>query len=193
MDRFWAVFGADEAAYAPSPRNAEIPFTQQQSSKPLPTTAMGAIDFENDGKPGIAIVVTGVISGIRHSVQRATYVWLTNDRYKIMPSMDWAADIEAYANYYGEEIAIAVEPEDAALLSAGANPVPTAQSARATFRFLGRNASDPRVAALVVSADPKSDGALQTCKNVIKALPPIDAISTGFGQVCPCPGGDMCM
>lgn len=193
MDRFWVVFGADEAVYAPSPRNAEIPFTQEQASKPLPTTATGAIDFENDGKPGMAIVVTGAISGIRHSVQRASYVWLTNDRYKIMPSLDWATDIEAHADYYGEEVAIEVEPADAVLLSAGANPVPTAQSARATFRFLGRNASDPRVAALVVSADPKSDGALQTCKNIVKALPPIDAIATDFGQVCPCPGGGMCM
>jgi hypothetical protein len=42
---------------------------------------------------------------------------------------------------------------------------------------------------VATDAEANPDGVVQTCKNIVAALPPINAISDGFiGQLCPCPG-----
>lgn len=190
MEKFWAAFGADEAAFVPTPRNSDTPFAQVQMEMPLPTTPAGAFDTDGDGNPGLSIIITGAIQGTRFSVQRNNYSWLTNDRYKITPALDWTSEIEARADFVGEETVVGTMPDDG-LLSAGSNGVPNAKSARVTLKFLGRNTADPRVSAIVTATDPMTnpDGVVQSCKNIINALPPINAISDGFiGQLCPCPG-----
>lgn len=191
MEPFWSILGADEAMFAPMPRNASTPLSQVQSSTPLPTSAAGAIDMDSDGNPGLSIIVTGVIQGTRYSVQRTSNTWLTNDRYKITPAATWTTDIEARAEYYSEEVVVGYTPEDASLLASPSNMVPNSPSARVTLHFLGRDAAAASASGIVVASDPTADpdGAVATCKNILDVLPPINAISDGFiGQVCPCPG-----
>ncbi|MDD9934063.1 MAG: hypothetical protein OXT09_10685 [Myxococcales bacterium] len=200
MEPYWFVLGADETLFAPDPRNADLTLASVQSSNPMPPPPApgvvnldvpGVIDIENDGFPGAAFVVTGAISGKRHAAQRGVHSWLTNDRYRITPATDWIDDIEVRADYIGEDLTYHVEGDP--LLWAGALPVRDAASARVTMRFLGRDATDARVAEMVVSADPEADpdGAVQTCANIRAALPPIAPLTAP--QVCPCPGGGMCM
>ena len=201
LEPYWYVLSADEAVFAPDPRNANMTLTQVQQWKPLPPPpvfgatmppdAPGVLDIESDGFPGAAFTVTGLLSGIRHAAQRGVHSWLTNDRYRITPAVDWTEDLNVRADYVGEDVTYWVEGDQA--LWAGALPVRDAASARATLRFLGRDASDPRAAEMVVSADPAvdPDGAIATCANIREALPPISPLTSP--QVCPCVGGQMCM
>ena len=193
MESFWSVIGADEAMFTPMPRNSMQTLQEVQSWKPLPMLPEdpGVVDFEGDNNPGVAFVVTeGPVNGRRHGDQRNVQRWITNDRYKITPALDWTSDIEARAEYLGEEYALAA---DDPFLTALAAPVPASPAARITLRFLGRSAADPRVAPIVVGSDPAdADTAMMTCTNVMTALPVVPPLVSGIEQVCPCSDGNKC-
>ena len=197
MEPIWTVLGADEASYTPSPRNAPLSLAEVQAMLPMPSSGGtgGVIDVEGDGYPGAAFIVTGALSGKRHAAQRNFQAWLTNERYRIEPAIDWPSDIEARADYIGEDVNFETEPPGNPLLAAGANPVRNAASARVTLRFLGRDETDPRAAGLLEGTDAETDptGAVRTCRSIVDALSPIVPLAFPDPQVCPCPGGGICM
>jgi hypothetical protein len=143
----------------------------------------------------VQLIVTGAINGSRHITQRVVTSWMTNDRYKIMPALDWTTDLELGNVSYPEEYTVATTPEgiEGELLRAPANPVLDAPAARVTMRFLGRDASDPRAAGVIVGADPADlPGATQTCRNIADAIEAVLPLSFPNPQVCPCPNGQAC-
>lgn len=193
FEPWWMAFGVDEATYLPTPRNSSMSLQDLQSANPFPMTADGAIDPDNDGQPGVQLIVTGAVNGSRHITQRVVMAWMTNDRYKITPALDWTDDFEIGNWAEPEEYTVATTPPNNPFLMSPALPV-NSDAARVTFKFLGRDTSDPRVAGVVVSSDPTDlEGATQTCKNIVSAIPPIGPLAFPNPQLCPCPDGNACM
>jgi hypothetical protein len=165
--RFWSIRGADELRFLPGEPNPGRDFPDNISdvakSKPLPTASMtdGAVDIDNDGKLGIAFQVTGIVMGTRNSVQRDWTRWFTEPGYEIAASQDWTSDLTVRADFDNEESII--DPTSGLLVS-GSMPSGTAKHVL-TLRFLGRDASDPRAAALIKADD------VDTCYAIQDALP----------------------
>ena len=191
LEPYWSAFGVDEASYLPDPPNSTQSLAQVQSNNPL--TRDAALDTDGDGHPGIQLIIAGAINGSRHAMQRSVNRWRTTDRYRIAPAVDWVEDLDVRVDYHGEDFTVATTPPDDPILAAGATPRPNAASARVTLRFLGRDGTDPRVPPIVVGSD-RSDlqGALQTCRNIVDALPAIVPLAFPDPQVCPCPDGRPC-
>ena len=162
--RFWSIRGADETRFLPNEtRDSADSVSQVSKTKPLPTTGMpdGAVDIEDDGKPGIAFQLTGVISGTRNSVQRDWSRWFTEPGYEIAASTNWTSDLKIRADFDNEESVL--DPTSGLLVSTSA---PKAGAKHAIeLRFLGRDASDPRVSAVVKGSD------IDTCYAIQDALP----------------------
>jgi hypothetical protein len=162
--RFWSIRGAEEARFIPNPtRDSTEQLTAVAAAKPLPTAANpdGALDPENDGKPGIAAQITGIASGTRNSVQREWHRWFTEPGYEIAANTDWQTDLRIRAEYDMEESVI--DPTSGLLTTvpAATNSVKHVM----LLRFLGRDLSDPRAAA-VVKGNP-----VDTCYALQDALP----------------------
>ncbi len=191
MEPYWAVWGVDEESYVPQPRNSPQPLHEVSRANPLPRDGDGVLDPDGDGRPGMSIEIRGALSVDGQIILRSVHHWVTDDRYPITPAAAWADDIEVHANHTSEEHLL--EPANDGAIIGPIQPVSQGGPAsRVTLRFLGRDASDPRVTALVASADPDDeDDALQTCRNIIAALPPIEPLF-GDAQRCPCPGGAAC-
>lgn len=163
MERFWYARGVTEARFVPKPRNASLSLAQMQADNPLPTPAQpdGAEDWENDGKLGMAVQLTGIIGGVRNSVTRDFSDWYTDDALPIPPQRDWQDDIRAVAHYEGEEVIF--DPTTGLLAQLAQQDVTARNSLR--LHFLGRDESDPRAAA-VLHADP-----FETCQALQALLP----------------------
>jgi hypothetical protein len=162
--RFWSIRGADEMQYLPGGvRDSETSIRELATSLPLPTAAQpqGAIDPDGDGKLGLAFDITGLISGTRNSVQRDWTRWFTDTGYEIVPSTEWASDLNVRADFDNEESVL--DPRDG-LLSSGSTPKAGAKHAL-RLHFLGRDKMDPRVTA-IVKPDP-----VDTCYAIQDALP----------------------
>jgi hypothetical protein len=162
--RFWSIRGADEARFLPNPaRDSSDSVQSVAAAKPLPKPGMtdGAIDLEGDGKLGVAFQVDGVITGTRNSVQRDWSRWFTEPGYEITPSANWTSDLVLRADFDNEE---SVLDPTSGLLVSGSRPKTDAKHVL-RLRFLGRDASDARVAAIVKASD------VDTCYAVQDALP----------------------
>jgi hypothetical protein len=165
--RFWSIRGADELRFLPGEPNPGRDFPDDiaavATAKPLPTAQMtdGAIDIDMDGKLGIAFQVTGIVMGTRNSVQRDWTRWFTEPGYEIAASADWATDLEIRADFDNEESII--DPTSGLLVS---NSAPSGSAKHVLIlRFLGRDASDARAAAVIKPDD------VDTCYAIQDALP----------------------
>jgi hypothetical protein len=135
-----------------------------QKLKPMPTPSMqdGEEDWDNDGEPGIATQVSGIISGVRHGCQRDWDHWLTAPGYEITPSLEFTTDLTIRFEFESEEallyptVGLLATPAE---VSYEWDPV-------MRFRFLGRTADDPRAQA-IVKAEP-----VDTCYAIQDAMPP---------------------
>lgn len=163
MERFWYARGVTEARFVPKPRNALVSLAQVRADNPLPTPARpdGAEDWENDGKLGMAVQLTGIISGVRNSVTRDFTDWYTDSALPIRPQRDWQEDIRAVAHYEGEETIF--DPTTGLLAQLAQQDAAAKNTLR--LHFLGRDKSDPRAAA-VLRAD-----AFETCQALQALLP----------------------
>ena len=162
--RFWSIRGAEEASYLPDGvRDSEASIADVAMALPLPTkdNPEGAIDPDGDGKLGLAFEASGALAGTRNSVQRDWTRWFTEAGYEFPASMGWTEDVVIRADFDNEE---SVLDPTSGLLTSGSTPSATAKHA-VTLRFLGRDAQDPRVTALV------KDNDLETCFAVQDALP----------------------
>jgi hypothetical protein len=162
--RFWSIRGADEARFLPNAaRDSEDSIPQSAMSKPLPTTSNtdGAVDIENDGKLGVAYQVSGIVSGTRNSVQRDWTKWFTEPGFEIPANTDWKSELVVRADFDNEENIL--DPASGPLAS-GSTPRRGAKHIL-RLRFLGRDASDPRVAPIVKSTQ------VETCFAIQDAFP----------------------
>jgi|GEM_PF-1424765 len=164
VENFWSVRGADEPRYLPDPaRNATLSLAEMQAMKPLPTPSMpdGAEDWDNDGEPGIATQVSGIISGQRHGSQRDWDHWFTAPDYEITPSVEFTSDLTIRFEFEGEEGLLS---PTVGLLATPSQPSNRLEPVM-RFRFLGRTPDDPRVQAIAKS-DP-----VETCYAIQDAIP----------------------
>jgi hypothetical protein len=161
-ERFWSIRGADEMRFLPDGlRNSEKSIDSIARENPLPTkdNTDGAIDMENDGKLGVAFQATGILSGTRNSVQRDWTKWFTEPGFEIKASTNWN-ELKIRADFDNEENII--DAPD--LLQSGSTPRTNAKHTL-RLRFLGRDASDPRVAQVVKGTQ------LETCYAIQDAIP----------------------
>ena len=169
-ERFWQIWGAPDR-FLPA-RNAVEEMSSVSMRLPLPTRAApeGAEDWDNDGKLGVAYQATGLVSGTRNSVQRSWLQWFSNDQHTIIPASDWT-QIVARSDFDGEESTF--DPESGPLATSSTSDRRPEAPNRVTLKFLGKNASDPRVGQLIRGIDPEADiqAALQTCQAIQQALP----------------------
>lgn len=168
MERFWSIRGADEARYAPSPRNSTMSIAQAATANAMPTKAApdGAEDWDADGKAGTAWQVTGIISGVRNSVQRDWTSWAVDATRTVTPAAAWSSDLVVGASFDNEESVIYSNSPLLDQLSSADG----AAKHTMTLRFLGRDASDSRVSAIVKSTQ------FDTCMAIQTALPAQDAL-----------------
>jgi hypothetical protein len=177
LERFWGVRGALESNFIPAAgRNSNADLSQIQTERPLPkpATPTGAEDWDADSHQGIGWDVAGVVTGRRHSVQRDWSSWLTDSSYPVTPSMNWTTDIMVRAEADLEDSVFDTEPAGNLLLAAVAVADIRNVNNRVILKFLGRNAADPRVAALPVSGtdpDGNAASALATCLAIQTAMP----------------------
>lgn len=181
LETFWGLRGAVEADYVPAAgRNTTGTLAELQGDRPLPTAAAptGAEDWDMDGFLGVALNASGAVTGTRHSVQRDWSRAFSDVEYLITPSTTWDEDIVVRQQAEAEDSVFATEPAGNLLLAAGTVSDANNVNNRMTLRFLGRTASDPRVAALpVTGTDPVGDptGTLETCFAIQEALPAAQA------------------
>ncbi|MET0594593.1 MAG: hypothetical protein ABW133_17970 [Polyangiaceae bacterium] len=177
FERYWDVRGAVEANYIPAAgRNSNADLSQVQMERPLPKASApaGAEDWDSDGHQGLGWDVAGVVTGRRHSVQRDWSSWFTDSAYTLMPALNWPTEIMIRAEADLEDVVFDTEPAGNLLLASVAVTDIRNANNRLIMRFLGRNASDPRVAAIpITGTDPAADGAsaLATCLAIQKAMP----------------------
>jgi hypothetical protein len=163
-DRFWSVRGADETRFVPNPtRDSMDSIAMVEMVKPLPKVGAtdGAEDTDDDGQLGVAFQVTGIIAGTRNSVQRDWTRWFTDTGYTIPASTNWTSDIVIRADFDNQENVL--DPSSG-LLTSGSTPKADSKHVL-KLRFLGRDKSDPRVAAIVHAAD------IDTCYAIQDAMP----------------------
>ncbi|HKP56883.1 MAG TPA: hypothetical protein VJV78_09185 [Polyangiales bacterium] len=150
--RFWKVRGADEQRFLPNGgRDSMDEIPKAAMDKPLPTATKtdGAVDTEGDGKLGMAFQVSGIITGVRNSVQREWSTWFTKPGFEIQPSNDWPNELTIAADFDNEE---AILSPSSGLLAASGQPARGAPH-QLKLRFLGRDRSDPRAAAIMKAND----------------------------------------
>jgi hypothetical protein len=163
-DRFWSVRGADEARFIPNAtRDSMDSIAMVEMVKPLPNTTKtdGAVDTENDGQLGVAFQAAGIITGTRNSVQRDWTRWFTDTGYTIPASTNWTKDIVIRADFDNQENVLNATNT---LLTQGSTPKGDSKHIL-KLHFLGRDKSDPRVAAIVKAAD------IDTCYAIQDAMP----------------------
>jgi hypothetical protein len=168
MERYWNVRGADEARFAPSPRNSKQSIAELEAANPLPAKEApdGAEDWDADGKLGVAWQITGNLTGTRNSVQRDWIEWFSVDEHRVTAAADFTTDLVVRAAFDAQEnIFDASNP----LVNTGSTTDTTAKH-KTTLRFLGRSAADPR-AKTIIKADP-----FETCLAVQDALPPQNSL-----------------
>ncbi len=175
LERWYILRGLDDrylpADFRKHPALTELlplpvePDPLSPSGEPLP----GVEDWDEDGKPGIAWNVRGIVSGRRHSVQR-DWVEYGGDGQAIPAH---AVEFRANVRFDGQESLLAVDQcgESCGMMRGGSVPASDAQS-YVTFRYLGRALTDARVAE-VVTREPMldADADMETCAKVKAAMP----------------------
>jgi hypothetical protein len=173
IEPFWGLLGAADR-FLP-PRNTAEEIDPVAARLPLPTIDRpdGAEDWDRDGKLGLSWQVSGIIQGSRSTVQRLWTRWFTTERYAVTPSMDWG-DIEVATDFDKDESIF--DPTSGPLVSPSYSVRTADTPNRHLLRFLGRDKSDPRVAAVIRGTDPIGNLAatVETCHRVQDTMPAED-------------------
>jgi hypothetical protein len=185
LERWYQVRGVTDAYLPPvfsaDPALASLP--------PLPTVSnpidgttfpAGATDPDGDGFPGISFQLSGLVSGVRDSVQRVWKAYATLPGTPVVAgslqfSVPGAFDVQEnvlHVSQCGTGCALLTTPA-----AASTHPVST------TFAFLGKTLGSTRVAAVVAGAPGKNvDADLATCANLRLVLPHQPAAPPGTCQ-----------
>jgi hypothetical protein len=180
MDRQYMVRGLEERFLPPDFST----HPDLDSLTPLPTVddpesstgpVDGAVDTDGDGFPGVAFIISGNASGIRNVAMRDWAEYYPSAEYPI-PTQ--AIEFDAACRYANQESILHVSHcplLGCGILLAGSAPAVNGHH-HVTFRYLGQDSTEPRVASVIV-AEMKTDedADYQTCKNARLALPLEDA------------------
>ncbi len=178
FERWYLLRGLDPSFFpedfSRKPDLADIPRSMPTSEDPLDLSFAnpdGVVDMDGDGRPGFALQITGLAAGLRHAAQRDWNEYTTDSDAWPIPTH--AIEFTTRSLFKNEETILYVEDCGAAcaLLKTGSVPSPSEPS-RVTFRYLGKELDDARVASIVqgaLYADEAVD--LATCENVRDALP----------------------
>jgi hypothetical protein len=171
----WYLVGGVTDAYLPADFSADPPLS---SLPPLPTVAnpidsttfpAGATDPDGDGFPGIALELTGLVSGVRHDAQR---VW---KQYATVPGTPLAGGSLVFSvpgAFDEQENVLQVSQcgNSCSLITTPANA--SMHGASMTFSFLGKTLGSARVAPVIVGTPGQNvDDDLATCANLRLVLP----------------------
>jgi hypothetical protein len=173
LDRWYKVAGVEET-YLPADFSTLPPLS---ALPPLPTVSdtvngaddpPGATDPQGDGFAGIAVQITGIVDGVRHSAQRNWKQYATTST----PVPAAALRFDVPGNFDLQESILHVSQcgTSCALLTTGA--MASTAPGKITFSFLGKTLTSSHVAAVVAGPPRKNvQDDLTTCKNVQLALP----------------------
>ena len=173
LDDWYFVWGATEA-YLPTEFASDEPLTALQ---PLPAVSdpvhsnvfpAGATDPTTVGIPGFAVVLSGIIPGLRYSCQRSRTSYATTSSVAA-----GALSFQLPGLFDAQESVLRVTEcgTGCALIEALAGP-DVKYPPHANWQFMGKTLGSARVAPIVV-ATPRVDVNLdlQTCANIVALLP----------------------
>jgi len=175
LDRWYKIRGAVESLL-PGDFSADAPL---ESLPPLPSVSdpvtstedpPGAVDVDGDGIPGMGFVISGFVSGTRHSAQRDWKEFAT----PAGTSVPAAALTFAFpgAHDLQESILRVTDCGTACPLVASSAHVAQNVPPHVTFSFIGKTLGSPRTSEVVAAAPRQSlDADLTTCANVRLVLP----------------------
>ncbi len=180
MDRWYNARGVDEsllpADFTTKPElSALTPLPYEDNPQYLPGTPHGqhldgAVDTDGNGFPGVLWQISGNAHGERDTAQRDWNEYFPDPDY---PVPTHAIEFTTRCNFSNEENILHVSQCPAlgcGLLLAGSHPGNKLH--RVTFRYLGADLSDPRVAAIVVAPIRQNmDDDQKTCANLRASLP----------------------
>lgn len=180
MNRWYNVRGVEESL-APADFNAKpdlstlTPLPHEDNPQYLPGKPhgqflAGAVDTDGNGFPGVLWKISGNANGERDTAQRDWNEYFPDPAY---PIPTHAIEFSSRCNFANEENILHVSQCPAlgcGLLLAGSHPAN--KQHRVTFRYLGKDLSDPRVAAIVVAPIRQNmDDDQKTCANLRASLP----------------------
>lgn len=174
FDRWYKIRGADDsflpADFSTLPPLSSLPALPTVSD-PIngPDDAQGATDPDGNGFLGMGFQITGIVTGVRDSVQREWKQYATTTGAPVPAA---AVQLTMPGNFDLQESILHVSQcgTGCGLLTTGA--AASTHPGEITFQFIGKTLTGSRVAAMVAGV-PRKDAAtdLQTCQNVQQALP----------------------
>jgi len=181
MDRVYAVRGAEErflpTTYVPPPPLPSLPplpfedNPEHDPSRPFGQNTAGATDDDGDGQPGLVFVLSGILTGRRNVAQRDWKEFFYDPKFPIRQN---SIEFVTRGTFDNQESVLHVSDCPAlgcGLLTGYSRPAQNLNH-RATFRYLGKDLSDARVAAVVKGELRKDrDRDFETCANVRAGLP----------------------
>jgi len=176
LDRWYDIRGATDA-YLPAD------FTTMPALMSLPAlpavsdpingndslaAVPGATDPDGDGFAGIALGITGIVTGVRDSAQRDWKQYATTGTPVAAAALTF--DVPGAFDLQENILHVSQCGTGCGLLTTGA--AASTAAGKVTFAFIGKTLGSSRVAAVVVGVPRQNLAAdLTTCKNVVQALP----------------------
>jgi hypothetical protein len=174
LDRWYKIRGGEDS-FLPADFSTLPPLS---SLPPLPTVsdpingpddAQGATDPDGDGFLGMAFQITGIVTGVRDSIQREWKAYATTAGSSVQAS---AIEFTMPGAFDLQESILHVSQcgTGCGLLTTGA--AASTSPGQITFQFIGKTLGSSRVSAIVAGV-PRKDVAtdLATCQNVQQTLP----------------------
>ncbi len=179
LSRWYKIRGADEtflpADFTTDPALSSLPAlpavsdaVNGQDPATGPDAPQGATDPDGDGFAGLSFQITGIVTGVRDSVQREWKEYATTST----PVQAAAIELDVPGGFDLQESIMHVSQcgTGCGLLDTGAAPAPT--PGKVTLHFLGKTLTSSRVAAVITGTPRKSIQAdLVTCSNAQQILP----------------------
>jgi hypothetical protein len=176
LDRWYDIRGATDAylpadfttlpalSTLPALPSVSDPINGNDSLAAVP----GATDPDGDGFAGIALQITGIVTGVRDSAQRDWKQYATTGTPVAAAALTF--DVPGTFDLQENILHVSQCGTGCGLLTTGA--AASTAPGRVTFSFIGKTLGSSRVAAVVVGMPHQSLAAdLTTCTNVVQALP----------------------
>jgi hypothetical protein len=176
LDRWYDIRGATDtylpADFSTMPALASLPALPAVGDPINGNDTAGAVpgttDPDGDGFGGIAVQISGIVTGVRDSAQRDWKQYATTG--SPVPAAALTFDVPGAFDLQENILHVSQCGTGCGLLTTGA--AASTAPGKVTFAFIGKTLGSSRVAAVVVAPPRKSVAAdLTTCGNVVMALP----------------------
>lgn len=173
LDRWYKIRGAEEsflpADFTTKPALSTLPALPTVSD-PIngPDDAQGATDPDGDGFLGMSFQITGIVTGVRDSIQREWKEYATTG--SPVPAAALSLTVPGGFDLQESILHVSQCGTGCGLLTTGA--AASTHPGEITFQFIGKTLGGSRVSAIVTGTPHKDVTAnLATCQNVQQALP----------------------